>query len=311
MWREENPEEKIESELSKENVSTIAVDEHGYPPLLKEINDPPICLFYRGQIPKKDTPTVAIVGTRKNTTYGKIACEEMSHALAQHGIIVVSGLALGLDAIAHQTCVDANGVTLAILGSGVNKQNIYPTANKLLAEKIIERGGAVISEYPIGFLPTQYSFPARNRIIAGLSLGVIIIEAPSSSGALITAKHALDYNREVMAIPHPITSINGAGPNNLIKMGAKLISEPEDIFETLNLQIIKQTQLPNIKQKNSPIEEQILKCLSNEPKNINQLILESKLNSASANSTLMMLEIKGVIKNLGGMNYALVNKSVK
>lgn len=306
VWREGNSEEKIEAELKREGVFAVAIDEEKYPQLLKEIADPPICLFYRGQLPKNEAPTVAVVGTRKNTTYGKMVCEEMTRALASHGIIVVSGLALGLDGIAHQACIDANGVTIAVLGSGVNRQNVYPAAHKLLAEKIIEHGGAIISEYPVGSLPTQYSFPARNRIIAGLSLGVLIVEAPSSSGALITARHALDYNREVMAIPHAITSENGAGPNNLIKLGAKLVSEPEDIFEALNLQIIKQTQLPITKQTNNPIEEQILKCLSREPKNINQIIMDTKLQSSEVSGKLTMMEINGLIKNTGGMNYVLV-----
>lgn len=231
-WRDNNPIEKIFEKLDKEKIDTVSINEPGYPQLLKEINDSPHTLFIRGKLPLDKTPTIGVVGTRKFTDYGKLACEEIVGPLARQGIIIVSGLALGIDGIAHKTTLNNKGTTVAVLGGGVDKKTVAPTSHSDLAEQIIADGGAVISEYPPGFTPTAYSFPARNRIIAGLSLGTLIIEAAEKSGALITTRCALDYNREVFAVPHPINSPTGAGPNNLIKMGAKLVTKHTDILES-------------------------------------------------------------------------------
>lgn len=304
IWRDKNPIEKILERLQKENIYTVSLGDPNYPPLLSQINDPPHTLFVRGTLPPTTQPTLAVVGTRRFTTYGKIICEDLVTPVAAQGVVIVSGLALGIDGIAHNATLETGGTTIAVLGSGINKSHIFPSAHKPLAEKIIAVGGAVVSEYPVDFLPTQYSFPARNRIIAGLSLGSLIIEAPLKSGALITARCALDYNREVLCVPHAITSPTGAGPNNLIKFGAKMVTEPNDILEALNLQEIKQI-IPVKKEKidtNTP-EGKILDYLTKEPKNINEIILETKIESAVMNATLAIMEIKGQIKNLGGMNY--------
>lgn len=303
IWKDNNPPEKILEKLVKENIYTVSLGEKNYPKLLSEINDPPHTIFVRGTLPSDDAPTLAVVGTRKMTTYGKHICEDLVAHSASEGIIIVSGLALGIDGVAHASALSAKGITVAVLGSGIDRATVYPAAHQPLAEKIISQGGALISEYPPGFLPTQYSFPARNRIIAGLSLGTLVIEAPARSGALITARCALDYNREVLAVPHAITSPTGAGPNNLIKLGAKLVSGPNDILETLNLQSIKQIVPTKALTADNPTEEKILNCLTKEPKNIDQIILESQLDSAAVNSALVIMEIKGLIKNLGGMNY--------
>ncbi len=302
-WRDKNPIEKILDKLVFENIQSVSLGDSNYPALLSEINDPPHTIFYRGTLPSSDVPSLAVVGTRKMTTYGKMICEDLVSPLARQGIVIVSGLALGIDGVAHSTTIKAEGITVAVLGSGINKLNVYPSAHKQLSEKIISTGGAILSEYPPGFLPTQYSFPARNRIIAGLTLGTLVIEAPIKSGALITTRCALDYNREVMAVPHAITSPTGDGPNNLIKFGAKLITEPNDILEALNLQTIKQTTPTDQPTGANDTENKVLKCLNKEPKNINQIILESQLDSSITNSTLVIMEIKGLIKNLGGMNY--------
>jgi len=302
-WRDKNPIEKILENLHKENIKTVSLGESHYPTLLSEITDPPHTLFFRGTLPSSNIPSLGVVGTRKMTTYGKMICEDLIYPIARQGVVIVSGLALGIDGIAHTTTIKADGITLAVLGSGINKLNIYPSTHKQLSEKIISTGGAILSEYPPGFLPTQYSFPARNRIIAGLTLGTLVIEAPTKSGALITTRCALDYNREVMAVPHALTSPTGAGPNNLIKFGAKLITEPNDILEALNLQTIRQTTPSKSSDNNSETENKILNCLTKEPKNIDQIILESKLDSPTVNSTLMLMEIKGLIKNSGAMNY--------
>ncbi len=302
-WRDKNPIEKILENLIKENIQTVSLGDNYYPVLLSEINDPPHTLFYRGTLPPTEMPTLAVVGTRRMTTYGKIICEDLVMPIARQGVVIVSGLALGIDGVAHNTALAANGITLAVLGSGIDRQSVYPSAHKQLSEKILYNGGALISEYPPGFLPTQYSFPARNRIVAGLSLGTLVIEAPIKSGALITSRCALDYNREVMAVPHATTSPTGSGPNNLIKFGAKMITEPNDILEALNLQTVKQVTPTFESTGDNEVENNILKYLTKEPKNINMIILESKLDSSVVSSTLILMEIKGSIKNVGGMNY--------
>lgn len=305
LWREQNPIEKILEYLEKEQIITVSINETGYPQLLKEITDPPHTLFVRGALPQPQRPTLAVVGTRKYTTYGKLACEEIVGPLASSGIVIVSGLAFGIDAIAHQITLNNKGTTIAVLGGGVDKNTVAPASHQLLAEQIIASGGALVSEYPPGFLPTAYSFPARNRIIAGLSLGTLIIEAPETSGALITTRYALDYNREVFAIPHNLNSPTGIGPNNLIKMGAKLISKPEDILEALSIQglgeiINNQQNLPS-----TPVEARILECLSKEPKHIDIIIKTTGLDSPTVNSALTLMEMKGRVRNVGGMNYIL------
>ena len=302
-WREKNSLEKLMEKLAKENITTISLNDRAYPALLKEINDPPYVLFVRGQLPNPNSPTLAVVGTRKFTAYGKLACEEIVTPLVGQGVVIVSGLAFGIDAIAHQATIDNGGITIAVLGGGVDNKTIAPTSPLELAKQIIASGGAVISEYPPGFEPTLYTFPARNRIVAGLSLGTLVIEAPLTSGALITAKCALDYNREVFAIPHSLNSPTGIGPNNLIKMGAKLITQSSDIIESLSLtglgEIINNKQiLPS-----TPTEAKILEFLSKEPQHIDLIIKTSGLDSPTVNSTLVLMEMKGKVRNLGGMNY--------
>ncbi len=303
LWREENPVEKIEEKLAQENIHTVSLNEPYYPKLLAEIADPPHTLFVRGQLPADNIPAVAIVGTRRHTTYAKQITGDIARPLATQGIVIVSGLALGIDGIAHSETLSVGGTTVAVLGSGINSQHIYPASHRHLAERIIDAGGAIISEYPPEFLPTQYSFPARNRIIAGLTLGTVVIEAPAQSGSLITARCALDYNREVFAIPHPITSLAGIGNNNLLKMGAHLVTEAVDITDALNLLNLKQTDANKKPVMASEAESAIWAVLSREPKHVNNIIKESDLDSPIVNSTLVLMEMKGLIKNLGGMNY--------
>ncbi len=305
VWREAHPVEKITEDLKRENITTVTLGEPGYPRLLGEIADPPHTLFIRGKLPPSEQPTVAIVGTRKCTGYGRQMAEDFAAALVGQGIAVVSGLALGIDGIAHEAALRTGGTTIAVLGSGVDRRHIYPAAHQRLAEEIITHGGAVISEYPPGFLPTQYSFPARNRIIAGLSLGTLIIEAPAESGALITAKCALDYNREVFAVPHPVTSSLGVGGNNLIKMGAILVSTVEDIMNALQLKNIKEIIANNQTLPATPNEAKIIPHLSKEPCHIDALIKLSGLESGIVTGALTMMEMKGRVRNVGGMMYVI------
>lgn len=302
-WRKTVEVQKIYDCLLRENITVITADEPSFPPLLKEIADPPAALFVRGKIPTGGE-LLAIVGTRKTTPYGKQVTMEFSSALAERGIILVSGLALGTDSFVHEASLQYHTPTIAVLGSGVDRQSVYPRAHDSLAERILKQGGALISEYPPGFTPTPYSFPARNRIIAGLCRATLVTEAPHGSGALITARAALDYNREVAAIPHPITSAAGKGSNFLLKQGAHVALQPTDILEILNIEILepthKETELTGLNET----ENLLLKLLSTEPLPIDRISKDSGLLPSLVASTLLMLEMKGCIKNIGAQRYA-------
>ncbi len=304
IWKNEIDEAKQEKILDQEQITCVTIEDIDFPPLLKEINDPPFCLFVRGKLNPKDF-SLAIVGTRKNSPYGKQVTEKIVTELSQNGITIISGLALGIDGIAHTASIQSNGITIAVLGSGINRQHIYPAKHKQLSEKIISSGGAIISEYPPGTLPNKFTFPKRNRIVAGMSLGTLVIEAPQKSGALITADCALQYNREVFAIPQNITSPTSIGTNNLIKEGAHPITSAKDILDILNLQNIKKFETNKEIIPDSPIEAIIIRYLSQEPTHIDQLIKQSLLPSNTIMSNLTLMEMKGKIKNLGNMMYIL------
>lgn len=305
-WRERFSRDAMLAELLQENITALAITDPAYPPLLKEINDPPQTLFVRGALSPPPCPAIAVVGTRKCSAYGREATETLARDLALQKIIVVSGLALGIDGIAHRAALRAGGPTVAVLGSGINRTTVYPAEHRPLAEEIIASGGAVVSEYPPGFKPTLHSFPARNRIIAGLTLGTLITEAPASSGALITARAALDYNREVFAVPHPIGAESGAGGNALIKQGAILATDVRDITEALQLRALETMATEESPAPENPTETRILAAMSRAPKHIDLIIKESGLGSAAASGALTLLEIKGRVKNTGGMLYARV-----
>ena len=265
----------------------------GYPPLLKEIPDPPLQIYLKGKIPDEKRKAVAIVGTRKATSYGLKAARELARDLAGQGVIIVSGLALGIDAEAHKGALDAGGLTLAVLGSGINQ--IYPATNQPLAKKIIDQGGALISEFEPNRPPEKWTFPQRNRVIAGLCQMTVVVEAPERSGALITAYLALEYNREVGAIPGETTSVNSRGTNELIKKGAALVRNADDVLEILGL------NAENKKfDKFDEMEKIVLECLKN-PKNKDELSVETKLPADILNQKLTMLELKKVVKNNEGI----------
>lgn len=303
-WKNKLDEDKIEKILKHENITCLTKDDDNYPEKLKELYDPPFCLFIRGEL-KPDDFALAVVGTRKYTTYGKQVTEEIVADIARQGITIVSGLALGIDGIAHETALKAGGRTIAVLGTGINEQHIYPGSHRDLAKRIINSGGAVISEYPPGTLPTRFTFPRRNRIIAGMTLGTLVIEAPEESGSLITAQCALDNGREVFAIPQNITMENSLGTNTLIKNGAHLITSAKDILEILQLQDIKDIVENRAIIPDSPIEAKLLEYLSREPTYVDQLIKNSALDSSAVNATLTLMEMKGKVRNLGGMQYVL------
>lgn len=302
LRQEINPEREMEK-LAAEQVSVARPDDDDYPKLLKEIYSPPALLFYRGVLPKPDSFTVAIVGTRKCTPYGQMITERIAGDLARNNITIISGLAFGIDSIAHRATLDAGGITLAVLGCGIERSNVYPTRNRYLAEQIIGRGGCVLSEYPLGTPAWKSNFPQRNRIISGLSLGTLVVEAPIRSGALITAANALEQNREVFAVPGNVTNPAAEGANNLIKMGARLVMSATDILDALNLkQAVEFTTAREIVPE-GPEEEKILVHLAGEPVHVDELVNLTDLPIQIINTTLALMEMKGKIKHLGSMKY--------
>jgi len=287
--------------LQKQKIDFVISSENKYPDLLKEISYSPFSFYIKGEIPA-EMPCIAIVGTRKVSAYGKLVTEKLVQELVRYNFIIISGLAYGVDTIAHKTALENQGKTIAVLGSGLN--NVYPYSNKKLSEEITKHG-ALITEYSLETPALKRYFPWRNRIISGLSLATVVIEAPEKSGALITAQFALEQNREVFAIPGSIFNKNSIGTNNLIKQGAKLLSQIEDIFEELNIQytlpIIK--DVSNLKFDNKE-EEKIYKLLSKENSlAIDKIIEISNLSPKEVLAILTTLELKEFIKNTDGGNY--------
>ena len=285
------------------DIYTINLESPAYPPLLREISNPPSLLYVRGTLPARST-CLAVVGTRRNTRYGQQVTAEFSNGLARAGLCIVSGLALGIDGLAHEAALTAKGQTIAVLGSGIDDNHIYPATHRSLAKRIIAAGGAIISEYPPGFVPSRYSFPARNRIIAGLSIGTLVTEAPRKSGALITAYHALDFNREVFAVPHAITSLVGYGCNSLIARGAMLVTSPVDILHAIG---IKPKEDPLLATQLTKIEAAIYNQLTREPRHVDALIEATTLDGQMVAGTLTVLELQGLVKHLGGHLYVKNN----
>lgn len=289
--------------LEKYNIQVITVKDPEYPKLLKEIFSAPPLIYIKGDSEVlRDEFKIAIVGTRIPTDYGREVTKKIAFDLALQGMTIVSGMALGIDTQAHLGALEAQGKTIAVLGCGLDTP--YPLSNSQLAEKIT-RNGCLISEYPIGMPPLKQNFPARNRIIAGLSLGTVIAEAGEKSGALITASQSLEQNREVFAIPGSIYNKNSLGPNNLIKMGAKLITSASDILEELNLQSISANQEARKTIPDTKEEALILEVIETEPLHIDVIVQKSGLTASQINSTLTMMEIKGKVKNLGNMTYTI------
>jgi len=285
-------------------IKTISVKDKNYPKLLKEIKNPPEVLYTRGEL-KPDEKCFGVVGTRMFSSYGKQVALEIAGDLAEAGLTIVSGLAPGIDTFAHTATVERRKRTIAVLGTGIDERSIYPQSNLNLARKILETGGALISEYPPGTRGTQFTFPQRNRIISGLSLGVLVVEAKEKSGALITAEWAKKQQRLVFAIPGPIHSLNSKGCHYLIKHEvAKLVENANDILKELNLPAGRQVYQKGI--IGETLEENlILKALEEEALYVDKIIEKTKLSAASIASSLAILEIKGKVRNLGGNIYAI------
>ena len=288
--------------LERYKVKVLTCEDPAYPPRLKEIYDYPPVLYVRGNLLPKDDPYLAVVGTRKPTVYGRQVAEEIVADLVRSRITIVSGLARGIDSIAHRTALDSGGETIAVFASGLDI--VYPADNAKLAQAIMERG-ALVSEYPLGVRPKADNFPQRNRIMSGLSLGVLVVEAGERSGALITAHQAVEQNRDVFAIPGSILSPGSKGTNHLIQEGAKLVCNCNDILEELNLTTMaQQLEIKEFLPANEK-ESRVLKQLTFEPGHIDEICRCSGLAMPEVSSTLAILELKGIAKQVGNMNYVL------
>ncbi len=271
-----------------------------YPEVLKEIFDPPILLYVKGRLPEKGYLGIAVVGSRVASLYGQKMAVTISRELAQAGIVVVSGLATGIDGAAHEGCLEGGGVTVAVLGGGISK--LYPPENKKLAERIVEKG-AVISEYPMDMFPMPEHFPVRNRIISGLSRGVVVVEAKKKSGALITVDAALEQGREVFAVPGPADSLRSQGTNHLLRQGAKLATGVEDILEELKIKPAKKHEAQTRAKSLGEDETTLLSLLDGQSLHVDTLIEKSGIPTSRAIAALSLLEIKKWVKQLPGKNF--------
>ncbi len=295
----------IWEQLESQEITLLTWNDEGYPRRLKEIHQPPPVLYVRGEITPQDEWAVAIVGTRRMTPYGRQVTEEVAAFLARNGITVISGLALGVDSVSHQACLKAGGRSIAVLGSGVDI--IYPTENRKLAAEMIE-GGAIISDYPLGTPPEGTNFPPRNRIIAGLSIAVVIVEAGQKSGALITANFSVNQGREVFAVPGKIHAPQSKGPNKLIQDGANPLLSPEDLMAVLDLTMITEHQTARSVLPGDATEAALYSVLGHEPKHVDEIGMEANLPIEQVSATLALMELKGMVRQVGGMQYVAVRE---
>jgi DNA processing protein len=290
--------------LKAAGVTALTWEDSDYPSRLREVDSAPPVLYVLGELTPADDWAVGVVGTRKVTTYGRGATEQIVGEIASAGITVVSGLARGVDTVAHSAALDAGGRTIAIMGSGVDV--IYPPENRSLVRRIVEEGrGAVVSEQPLGADPDAPNFPARNRIISGMSHGVLVVEAGAKSGALITVRFALEQGRDVFAVPGPITSRMSDGPNGLLKRGAKCVTGGADILEELGMGMVQEHVAAVKALPADPTERMLLDLLGDAPLHIDELTNGSGLPASTVSAVLTMMELKGMVRHLGGMQYSV------
>lgn len=298
--------EKVMERIAAQNVKVITWEDGDYPRRLKEINQSPPVLFIRGSINVEDDWAVAVVGTRRVTPYGRQVTAEIARFLAQNGVSVVSGLARGVDAIAHQEALRTGGRTIAVLGSGVDV--IYPPEHRKLAADIMQQG-AVVSDYPLGTQPDGVNFPPRNRIISGLSLATVVVEAGEKSGALITAEFAVEQGREVFAVPGSILTPQSEGTNRLIEQGARPLLKMTEILEVLKLERIPEKQTARRQNPMSPVEKKVLDALNQEPQHVDEICGQTGLSISELSATLTLMELKGLVTQVGGMNYVAMREN--
>ncbi|MEA3308622.1 MAG: DNA-processing protein DprA [Chloroflexota bacterium] len=292
--------------VNEEGVQVFTWKSDGYPPLLREIDNAPPVIFVKGTLTPADDWAVAMVGTRKSTAYGKELAQRLAGDLARNEITVVSGLARGIDGISHRAALEAGGRTIAVLGCGVDR--IYPPEHRHLAAAIVANG-ALISDYPLGTPPEGKNFPPRNRIISGLSLGVVVIEAGERSGALITADFAAEQGREVFALPGNALSPASKGCNRLLKDGAAVVTEVQDILETLHLNQVAEKQVARQLLPGNATEVLIFNQLSSTPTHVDALSREIDLSIETISGTLVMMELKGLVRQVAPLRYVSAHES--
>ena len=293
------------AKMAMRGIQVLTWDDETYPRRLKEIDQPPPVLYLRGALKAEDFWSVAVVGTRRVSAYGRQVADELAMFLVNHGVTIVSGLARGVDAIAHQAALKAGGRTTAVLGCGVDR--IYPPENSQLAEKI-RANGAILSDYAPGTPPDASNFPPRNRIISGLSMATVVVEAGETSGALITAQFAADQGREVFAVPGNIFALQNKGTNRLIADGAHPLLSFQDLLDVLDLRrVTEQREVQRILPSNET-EEKLLRVLTHEPLHMDDIRNQTGLPIERVSATLVMMELKGLVRQVGGMNYVAVRE---
>jgi len=286
--------------IDRLGIQVVTWEDAGYPRRLKEINQSPPVLYIRGSVEMADDWAVAVVGTRRVTPYGRQVAIELSRFLAQNGVTVVSGLARGVDAVAHSSALQAGGRTIAVLGNGVDV--VYPPEHRKLSDEILQ-SGALISDYPVGTPPDSQNFPPRNRIISGMSLATIVVEAGEKSGALITAEFAAEQGREVFAVPGSILAAQSTGTNRLIEQGARPLLKMSEILDVLQLNRLPEMRETRKSMPASENEKKILDYLKQDPLHIDIICEMTGLPVNEVSATLTMMELKGMVNSLGGMNY--------
>ena len=297
--------EKVWEGIQSQGVQVLTWKDENYPSRLSEFDNAPPVLYIRGEYRPEDEWAVAVVGTRRVTAYGRQVTESIARTLASRGVTVVSGLARGVDAIAHQAAIEAGGRTLAVLGCGVDR--IYPPEHRQLAEQVIAHG-ALISDYALGTPPEAYNFPPRNRIISGLSLATVVVEAGAKSGALITANFAVEQGREVFAVPGNVMTPQSKGTNRLIQQGAHPLLDPEEILEVLELTLISEHREARVVLPADATEAQIFDILSHEPKHVDEIRAQADLPIEKVTAALAMMELKGMVRQVSGMRYYAVRE---
>ena len=297
--------DKVWDRIQAVGIDVLTWEDAGYPRRLKEIDQPPPVLYVRGNILEQDDWTVAVVGTRRITAYGRQVSEQIASFLAANGVTVISGLARGVDSAAHKAALEAGGRTIAVLGNGVDI--IYPPEHRRLAEAI-QRQGALISDYAPGTPPDSANFPPRNRIISGMSLAVVIVEAGDRSGALITADFAAEQGRDVFAVPGGINAPQSIGTNRLIQQGAQPLLHPQEILDILNLNQVSEQTVARKVIPDDPTESHLLSVMSQEPIHIDDLRNQTGIPIEIISATLAMMELKGMVRQVGGMNYICVRE---
>lgn len=300
--------ERLLKSIERTGVKTVPYYSKMYPKLLKQIHDTPPVLFYRGKLIEGEEICIGVVGSRKMSSYGAMAVSNITTPLINAGVTIVSGLAYGVDSAAHAESIKVGARTIAVLGSGVDSASVYPRGHFRLAEEILENDGLIISEQPPGMPGLKHNFIARNRIIAGLSIGVVIVEAKKKSGALLTADYALDFNRTVYAIPGPIHSSLSYGPHALIQSGATLITTGDEIIEDLEISSPKLLKNHNQARTHSlsEVEQLMLKCMQDKAMGVNLIARLTKIDAKEILQTLTKLELNGLIKKVGSENFSRV-----